>query len=399
MAAFLPLQLALVTAALVNPNVRVEVLGLLHPHRATISAGHRELNVRAVGDRLHFGVGPERVLLRIESPAANEPPVSIKIDKLARRRFAGALELRAHAGELEIINEVPLEEYVASVVGAEMPRAPLEAQKALSIVARSFALNTIQRSAGGANPGAHDSAPLCDQTHCQLYLGLASSSKSARAATAATQGVGLLLPSGHVAATQHHAACGGHTATARELWLHASDDEELASASVDDHLPSGAAACAAGPGDPPLEWQAEIDATALAHALGAASPLSVALERAPEGWVRTLSFNGHFVGADELHLLLGRALGWNRIRSSRIFWSDANVASEASDDSAKSTTAQVHATPRRVVLRGLGFGHGVGLCQRGASRWARAGETYERILAHYFPKLTVGRLPLTPIPG
>jgi len=415
--ALLPHPLAATPAARIapaEPTVRVEVLGLLHAHEAVIGTPRGELRVRAVGDQLHEGVGPPRRTLRIEAPAPRERPLSVKVDKLARRAFAGALELRAHEGELSLVNELPLEEYVASVVGAELPHAPAEAQKALAVVVRSFALNTIARSHASAPRAAepevhlppalaHPDAPLCDQTHCQLYLGLGSASKRTRAAAEATRGRVLLLPSGKVAPALHHAACGGRTATARDVWPGATADDQLASASIDDHLPGGAPACASGPGDPPLAWSTEVSPEELVRALGTSLPLSLKFERASGpggGWVRSVSISGgRPLGADALHLLLGRALGWNRIRSSRIYWADASSASEPPHDSPRIATAQVHATPGRFVLRGSGFGHGVGLCQRGAARWARSGETFSQILSRYFPQLTVGRLPTTPDPG
>jgi len=38
-----------------------------------------------------------------------------------------------------------------------------------------------------------------------------------------------------------------------------------------------------------------------------------------------------------------------------------------------------------VVIRGRGFGHGVGLCQEGAMKMARLGFTYDQIITFYFP--------------
>jgi SpoIID/LytB domain protein len=44
------------------------------------------------------------------------------------------------------------------------------------------------------------------------------------------------------------------------------------------------------------------------------------------------------------------------------------------------------------VLRGAGYGHGVGMCQEGAIGMADAGKTYEQILAHYFRGTPVHKL-------
>ena len=42
-------------------------------------------------------------------------------------------------------------------------------------------------------------------------------------------------------------------------------------------------------------------------------------------------------------------------------------------------------TPCGFILRGHGWGHGVGLCQIGAAEMAMEGFSYKQILAHYYP--------------
>ena len=51
----------------------------------------------------------------------------------------------------------------------------------------------------------------------------------------------------------------------------------------------------------------------------------------------------------------------------------------------------------RFVITGKGWGHGVGLCQVGASGMARAGASFEEILKHYYTGVAVSSLtPLSP---
>ena len=45
----------------------------------------------------------------------------------------------------------------------------------------------------------------------------------------------------------------------------------------------------------------------------------------------------------------------------------------------------------RVTLRGMGYGHGVGMCQWGAIGRARAGQDFRTILRAYYPGTDVGR--------
>jgi stage II sporulation protein D len=45
----------------------------------------------------------------------------------------------------------------------------------------------------------------------------------------------------------------------------------------------------------------------------------------------------------------------------------------------------------RLTVRGLGYGHGVGMCQWGAIGRARAGQDFRSILSTYFPGTSVAR--------
>ncbi|HYE68140.1 MAG TPA: SpoIID/LytB domain-containing protein, partial [Anaerovoracaceae bacterium] len=64
---------------------------------------------------------------------------------------------------------VAFEDYVKGVVAGEMPASfEMEALKAQAVAARTYSLSKIIRSGSGGNPD-HPSAPVCDDTHCQVY--------------------------------------------------------------------------------------------------------------------------------------------------------------------------------------------------------------------------------------
>ncbi|PVU82118.1 hypothetical protein DDP54_02830 [Cellulomonas sp. WB94] len=82
-------------------------------------------------------------------------------------RYAGALRaLATSSSSLEVVNNVPMEEYLRGVVPRESPAwwapAALQAQ---AIAARTYAL-AVRQTAG--------SADLCDSTLCQMYGGAAT---------------------------------------------------------------------------------------------------------------------------------------------------------------------------------------------------------------------------------
>ncbi len=51
----------------------------------------------------------------------------------------------------------------------------------------------------------------------------------------------------------------------------------------------------------------------------------------------------------------------------------------------RSTFFNVNPDGMNVLVKGRGYGHGVGLCQEGAMRMARYGYNYQQIAVYYFP--------------
>jgi peptidoglycan hydrolase-like amidase len=142
---------------------------------------------------------------------------------LRRRTYRGRLLVSGAPGELRLVNEVELEDYVASVVAAELDRAPRAAREALAVVARSFAWS------------AQRAGHLCDGSHCQWYRG----SEKMDAAARGSAGEVLLLSDGSVAPAFHSQDCGGTTARARDVWPGASEAaQEASSRAPDAHLPA-----------------------------------------------------------------------------------------------------------------------------------------------------------------
>jgi stage II sporulation protein D len=46
----------------------------------------------------------------------------------------------------------------------------------------------------------------------------------------------------------------------------------------------------------------------------------------------------------------------------------------------------------QVILKGIGQGHGIGLCQSGAAAMAKEGANFQQILSHYYPNAEIGSL-------
>jgi stage II sporulation protein D len=246
---------------------------------------------------------------------------------------------------------------VAEVVAAEMlPGTPEEALRAQAVVARSFLL---------AQGPRHADADVCDLAHCQVLRGRgvpAAHRARARAAAEATAGRVLVLASGAVAETPFHAACGGHTADPSEVF----------------RSEGTGAAAVADTGCPARSWEARVPLATFRRALGPLfrAPGGVrdldpaSLEPIPGGYLARMVERGTGAAAsgDAMARALDRALGWGAVRSARFAF---------------------HLEGDAVRVRGSGVGHGLGLCQAGAARRAALGETYQKILADYFPLATL----------
>jgi stage II sporulation protein D len=122
------------------------------------------------------------------------------------------------------------------------------------------------------------------------------------------------------------------------------------------------------------EWSATLSRSELTQALAAAAlaapgwkSLTVA-QRGESGRATMLLVGSTKVAAEDFRLAVGRALGWNRIRSN---W------------------FEIAAVDEDFIFHGRGSGHGVGLCQTGAAEMAREGINYREILAQYFPGATL----------
>lgn len=107
----------------------------------------------SAGEMLQIEAGElqEQEILKIEGADG----AALSLESLERGdgvpQYGGALYLIGGADGISVINELPLEEYVCSVVSSEMPSDyPKEAQKAQAVCARTYAENCRARARSGA---------------------------------------------------------------------------------------------------------------------------------------------------------------------------------------------------------------------------------------------------------
>jgi stage II sporulation protein D len=343
-------------------------------------------------------------------------------ERKERQAFRGAIRIIKRPAGLTVINDVPLEEYVTSVISSEMSaNCPIELLKAHAVISRSWLWFPKMGSSPGAprvsppsdrgrgleivrwyGREAHPDFDVCADDHCQRYQGITKAfSSSVSEAVSATNGE-MLLYGGTVCDARFSKCCGGITEVYSTAW----EDEQIPylKSICDGPLQS----CSGSPedwirSDPPAycntqdrnllaqilpgfdqetrdfyRWQVmytpeeagELIQSRLKVDLGRITDLQ-SLARGPSGRIFRLKIIG-----EKGDLILGKELEIRRVLSRSHLYSSAFVVDRETGS---------------FILRGAGWGHGVGLCQIGAAVMASQGKRYREILSHYYPGAEIGK--------
>lgn len=269
-------------------------------------------------------------------------------------------------GEDRIIT-LPMEEYLAGVVAAEMPADfPLEALKAQAVCARTYIVKRIV--GGGVINNPHPGADICDDPrHGQAWLsrdqlkdrwGMLEYYRhyyKIRKAVSETRGV-VITYEGQLIDPVYHSSCGGRTESAADVWQF--DAPYLRSVECPyDRDPY--------PSEKRSFTLAEIDA-ALGTDLGAVPAVA---GRPPV----------HVLETTETGRPKALAIGGQRIA--------ATVVRDRLD--LRSTNFEIKHADGEITFVTQGYGHGVGLCQYGAAGLAEHGRNFRTILRHYYQGVDV----------
>ena len=407
--------------ALGGPPVRV--LLLEGPAITVGAAGRGGVRLRDAQDRPILQIDPGRQLRvrRLEGALSLEPlPMPARRDEIAaepppaqrlplqslrlepidpqgllvlkQRRYRGELMVRPEAETLQAINRLPLETYLLGVVGSEMPMSwPQAALRAQAVASRTYALRQL-------NPKAP--FDLRATVVSQVYKGVEGESEPTREAVLSTKAK-VLMHGDRLINAVFHSSSGGRTEDSGALWqrqmpyLVSVPDFDLAS--------------------PVSRWEKAFPPDALRQAfqeIGGALTIQP-LETSKSGRLRRVKVIGP---AGELELSGSEIRDRLGLRSTLVvfqFEPADRVETPVSSDSLESAGGrQERPTPlrpasvasgervaaatapppadgqpsptNRLVVKGRGFGHGVGMSQWGAYSLALRGNTYEDILRHYY---------------
>ena len=295
------------------------------------------LAVKAVNSR---GYSCDSVLLRGKT---GKDIFSLRVNggSSLKQLYSGDLQCYPDLGFLVLINNCDVEQYVAGVVKAEGGSGwNIEYFKTQAVLARTYMYKYFDRH-------TLDRFNLCDDTHCQAFNGITIDQVILRAALE-THGEVVLDRDSILIMSAFHSNCGGETAASENVWL---SSQPYLKRVKDPYCVNSRNATWKKTITLP-EWENYLKSSG--YRINGTNPSGYTFSQL----TRTKDYN---TGNYTIPFLKIR----NDLNLRSAFFSVINEGGS-------------------VVLRGRGFGHGVGLCQEGAMSMAAKGFKYKQIISFYY---------------
>jgi len=349
------------------------------------------------------------------------------------QRFKGKLKIFVENGILTAVNILSLEDYLLSVISSEMrATSSLELLKAHAVISRSWLLAQIEKGKQIKDSNYktlirneegyirwydredHSRFDVCADDHCQRYQGITKvTSPQVFEALKATFGE-LLMYDGAICDARYHKCCGGIVEKFENVW-EPTVHPYLTKVIDNDGIPTGYDTDLSDEdnvrawilGTPPtfcntqdkevltqvlndydletqhfFRWQVALTQAEIKDLLfrkigvDAGEVLDlIPVERGVSGRIIRLKI----VGSRQT-IIIGKELEIRKALSESHLYSSAFIVEKTADD------------PGSFILKGAGWGHGVGLCQIGAAIMGDKGYTYKEIIKHYFPHTAIEKI-------
>ncbi len=287
-------------------------------------------------------------------------------------KYAGGLKFIVEGDRITAVNCIGMEDYLMSVISSEMKSsASIELLKAHAVISRSWLKARLKDHKAG-----HEHFDVCADDHCQRYQGLTMAvGDDVCRAIDRTWGQ-VLEYGGDICDTRYSKCCGGRTELFSTCWedvdlpyLQSVEDPfcDCENSSILSQVLNDYDLHTADFHDWPVQYTtdelSELVRTRTGIDFGTIVALE-AVERGPSGRIKYLRITGTL--REEI---IGKELAIRKALSSSHL---------------KSSAFEIEKSPDGFVLRGRGWGHGVGLCQIGAAAMAAQGYDYRQILSHYY---------------
>lgn len=287
-------------------------------------------------------------------------------------KYAGGLKFIVEGDRITAVNCIGMEDYLMSVISSEMKSsASIELLKAHAVISRSWLKARLKDRKAG-----HEHFDVCADDHCQRYQGLTMAvGDDVCRAIDRTWGQ-VLEYGGDICDTRYSKCCGGRTELFSTCW----EDVDLPYLqSVEDPFCDceNSSILSQVLNDYDLhtadfhDWTVQYTTDELSELVRTRTGIDFgtivaleAVERGPSGRIKYLRITGTL--REEV---IGKELAIRKALSSSHL---------------KSSAFEIEKSPDGFILKGRGWGHGVGLCQIGAAAMAAQGYDYRQILSHYY---------------
>jgi stage II sporulation protein D len=309
-------------------------------------------------------------------------PTGVGFITVGGKPYRGDLAFFGSDSGVMVVNVVRIDDYLLGVVPLEIgTRASSDsaAIQAQAITARSYAYIHLVESSGR-------NYDVTGGTLDQVYGGVNAETDAASRAVESTRTL-VLKYAGRVVNAPYSSTCGGVTAAASELWR--TNDEPYLQ-SVSDQIPgTDRYYCDIAPR---FRWTRTLEASTLN---GALARYLARYSRVPNGHVgvaRDVFIGGHTASGRVATTTITTDRGSFVVRGNDIRYVLRQPGGELLNSTLFSVETQTASdgSLARLIIRGNGYGHGVGMCQWGAIGRARAGQDYQTILRTYYPGTTIG---------
>jgi stage II sporulation protein D len=368
-------------------EIRVSMQGLIHPESLIIGSPaylfNNEIKVALIksGNAINCFNDNGRLSLKIKEEVFNGEKFSLtpsetnEIIKVNGKKYRGKIQISSSGNSIDIINVLNLEDYVKGVLAKEMPLGKneenLEALKALAVCVRTYAIQKMK-----------DGKVYFDiyaDTRDQVYGGVDAESSVSNRAVEQTEKL-ILKYNNNPAIIFYHSTCGGYTESSANVFT--KDEIPYLTGIKDGDEPN----CKISPR---FHWEETYSKELIINRLKNYSLIENQNYLLENIYVISRFSSGR---VNELEIIVSNNSGERKsviIRGNEI----RSILKNADGKSILwSTMFDVSLKSNSVILKGNGFGHGVGLCQWGAIALSQTGSTYQEILNHFYPGTEIERI-------
>lgn len=401
-------------------------------HKAWFDAGEIIFDGKPCKEVLLEPIDPENCHFGLNDVTIG---VNFHWQRTERQCFKGSLMLLCENSAITAINIINIEEYLLSVISSEMSAtSSLEFLKAHAVISRSWLVAQIKKKVNIAikhdetvansdeelikwyDREDHKNFDVCADDHCQRYQGINRESTDAvRQAIDATRGE-VLMYDGELCDTRFSKCCGGVYELFENCWEPVHHDYlEARRDGVDEnnfpdltkeenaaHWIMSYPKAYCNTNDKNIltqvlnnydqetsdfyRWKIEYTQEQISQLIKERSGIDfgqiIDLQPIARGTSGRL-YKMKIVGSKR-SLIIGKELEIRRTLSKSHLYSSAFIVERHNISD--------NGIPQKFVLRGAGWGHGVGLCQIGAAVMGEKGYSYRQILLHYFKNATITKL-------